>query len=69
MLENANLADEREEVQKKQIEKKLCLNLSLCELKLSNHPRACMYARKVLDIDNKEVSAWCIIPSSYSTIC
>jgi len=57
LMENAHLANEREESKMKEISLKLCLNLSLCELKQNKHPRACKYARKALDIDAHNVKA------------
>merc|ERR1719447_1084088 len=57
LLENAHLQNEQEEVKMKETSLKLCLNLSLCELKQMKHPRACKYARKALDIQSNNVKA------------
>ena len=41
MMENAHLKNESEEVQMKKESLKLCLNLSLCNLKQAKSGRAC----------------------------
>ncbi|XP_057313767.1 inactive peptidyl-prolyl cis-trans isomerase FKBP6-like isoform X2 [Hydractinia symbiolongicarpus] len=57
LLENTNLADEKEEAIMKKSALKLYLNLSLCGLKQAKYGRSCKYARKALDVEPKNIKA------------
>ena len=57
LLENTNLKNENEEKEMKKCALKLYLNICLCDMKQVRYGKACKYARKVLDIDNKNVKA------------
>ncbi|XP_065669005.1 inactive peptidyl-prolyl cis-trans isomerase FKBP6 [Hydra vulgaris] len=57
LLENTNLKNENEEKEMKKCALKLYLNISLCDLKQVRYRKSVKYARKALDIDNKNVKA------------